>query len=102
MHLAQFDVSIAFLYGELEETIYIQQPEGFNNGTNKVCKLNKSLYGLKQAPRCWNRRFGNFMQKLGLKTSDADPCLYIKENNGNKLVLVLYVDDGQLQLTMRN
>lgn len=99
MHLAQFDVSTAFLYGELEETIYIAQPEGFNDGTDKVCKLNKSLYGLKQAPRCWNRRFGNFMQKLGFKSSHEDPCLYIRKNNGHKLVLVLYVDDGLIAAT---
>ena len=52
MHLAQFDVSTAFLYGELEEVIYMQQPEGYDDGTDQVCQLQKSLYGLKQAPGC--------------------------------------------------
>lgn len=94
MHLAQFDVSTAFLYGKLEETIYMQQPEGYNDQTGRVCKLNKSLYGLKQAPRCWNKRFGGFLLSLGFQVSEADPCLYTRERNGMKLILVVYVDDG--------
>lgn len=94
MHLAQFDVSTAFLYGELEEDIFMHQPEGFEDGSSKVCKLQRSLYGLKQAPRCWNKRFGNFLIKLGFKVSDADPCMFIRERGKEKLILVLYVDDG--------
>lgn len=56
LELAQFDVSTAFLYGELEEDIFMRQPPGFHDGTNKVCELKISLYGLIQAPRCWNKR----------------------------------------------
>jgi hypothetical protein len=55
MYLAQFDVSTAFLYGNLEEIIYMEQPSGYEDGTGKACKLKKGLYGLK-TPRCWNRR----------------------------------------------
>jgi len=95
MHLLQFDVSTAFLYGDLQEEIYMEQPEGFHDGTSKVCKLNRSLYGLKQAPRCWNTRLGNFLRKLGFKQSEADPCLFILERNKKKLFLALYVDDGR-------
>jgi len=62
MVLTQFDVSTAFLYGELEEEIYMQQPEGFNDGSGRVCGLKRSLYSLKQAPRCWNKRFGNCLR----------------------------------------
>ena len=49
----QMDVKTTFLNGELEEEIYIEQPEGFvvPGKENKVCKLNKSLYGLRQAPK---------------------------------------------------
>jgi hypothetical protein len=43
--MSQFDVSIAFLYGSLEETIYVSQPEGFSDGINRVCKLRRNLYG---------------------------------------------------------
>jgi len=52
----QFDVQTAFLYGKLEETIFMEVPEGLKlkeDLGNLVCKLKKSLYGLKQAPRCW-------------------------------------------------
>jgi transposase InsO family protein len=99
MHLIQFDVSTAFLYGELEETVFMRQPQGYEDGTSKVCQLKRSLYGLKQAPRCWNKRFGDFLQRHGFKASDADPCLYIRERGGQKLILVIYVDDGLLAAT---
>lgn len=103
LYLAQFDVSTAFLYGELNETIYMKQPEGFDDGSGRVCQLKRSLYGLKQAPRCWNKRMGNFLVKnLGLKASTADPCLFIREKDGKKLILALYVDDGLVAASDKN
>lgn len=62
LKLMQFDVKTAFLYGELQEEVFMKQPEGYEDGTGKVCKLNRSLYGLKQAPRCWNKRFVDFLK----------------------------------------
>ena len=94
LYLLQFDVSTAFLYGDLEEDIYMIQPEGCDDGSGRVCHLKRSLYGLKQAPRCWNKKFNDFLTKEGFKSSFADPCLYIRNRNGRKLILVLYVDDG--------
>ncbi|GFW87114.1 retrovirus-related Pol polyprotein from transposon TNT 1-94 [Trichonephila clavipes] len=99
MHLTQFDVSTTFLYGDLEETIFMKQPEGFKDGSGRVCKLKRSLYGLKQSPRCWNKCFGQFLTDLGFKASEADPCLYIRERKGRKLLIVLYVDDGLIAAT---
>lgn len=102
MILKQFDVSTAFLYGELEETIYMKQPEGFSDGTDKVCQLKRSLYGLKQAPRCWNKRVSGVLTKFKFRVSEADPCLYFREENGKKIILVLYVDDGLVAGTDEN
>ena len=94
LNLAHFDVKTAFLYGELDEVIYMRQPTGYEDGTDRVCKLNKSLYGLKQAPRCWNRKFRNFLEKHGLQVSKEDPCLFYSTTESHKLIIALYVDDG--------
>ena len=65
MLLHQMDVVTAFLNGNLEEDIYMQQPDGYVQEDNKhlVCKLKKSLYGLKQSPRCWNKAFTDFYER---------------------------------------
>jgi hypothetical protein len=82
--MSQMDVSTAFLNGTLNETIYMQQPEGFVDYENPdVRKLNKNLYGLKQAPRMWNKRINDFLLKCGFSRSTSDPCLYYKENDKN-------------------
>lgn len=95
MELAHFDVKTAFLYGELDEEIFMHQPEGHEDGTSRVCKLKKSLYGLKQSPRCWNKKFTMFLEQQGLKQSEADPCLFLRPStDGHKLMISLYVDDG--------
>jgi len=95
LHLAQFDVKTAFLYGELDEVIYMRQPAGYEDGTDQLCKLNRSLYGLKQVPRCWNRKFKDSLKKHGLMVSEADPCVFYSTADGHKLIIVaLYVDDG--------
>lgn len=96
LEVIQFDVKTAFLYGELEEEIYMKQPIGYNDGTGRVCKLLKSLYGLKQASRCWNKRFSTFIQRFGFETSEADPCLFVNRRNEKKTFLTLYIDDGLL------
>lgn len=92
--LKQFDVKTAFLYGLLNEDIYMEQPIGYNDGTGRVCKLFKSLYGLKQSSRCWNQQFSEFLQKFNFKISTCDPCVFISNQNGNKMVLAIYIDDG--------
>ena len=74
----QIDVTTAFLQGELEEEIYLQQPEGFEvaGKENEVYRLHQSLYGLKQASRSWNQKFNDFLLKFGLVASQSDPCVY--------------------------
>jgi len=94
MKLKQFDVKTAFLYGELEEEVYLKQPECFDDGSGHVCRLKRNLYGLKQAPRCWNKRFINFMEKAGLKNSTADPCLFYRKHEDSFLYIAVNVDGG--------
>jgi hypothetical protein len=95
LELEQLDVKNAFLHGELEEEIYMDQPEGFivPDKENYVCKLKRSLYGLKQSPRQWYKRFDSFMLSHGFKRSKYDSCVYIKHVNGSPIYLLLYVDD---------
>ena len=98
LNMEVLDAKTAFLNGELEETIFIRQPEGFvqPGSETKVCQLRKSIYGLKQAPRVWNQKFDHFITKFGLQRSVADPCVYFRNQNGDVLILAIWVDDGLL------
>jgi hypothetical protein len=94
--LEQLDVKTTFLHGDLEEEIYMEQPEGFieKGRENLVCRLKKSLYGMKQAPCQWYKKFDSFMLDHGFKRLNEDHCVYIKrDKNDNFIVLLLYVDD---------
>ena len=66
------DVKTAFLNGELDEEIYMQQPDGFvvNGQERKVCKLVKSLYGLKQAPKQWHENFNTTLTSAGFVVNE--------------------------------
>ncbi|KAK9739444.1 Reverse transcriptase (RNA-dependent DNA polymerase) [Popillia japonica] len=61
----------------------------------------KDAKKIKQAPRCWNKRFGDFLLRLDFKVSQADPCLYIRNQNGRQLLVVLYVDDAWMMDWLR-
>lgn len=96
MFLEQLDVKTAFLHGDLEEEIYMSQPEGFEvkDKERMVCRLKRSLYGLKQAPRQWYLKFDQFMQKNNFKRCQSDHCVYVQRYaNGDICILTLYVDD---------
>ena len=70
LHLEQLDVKTTFLHGDLEEEIYMQQPQGYEvkGKENLVCRLKKNLYGLKEAPRNWYLKFDKFMIDVILNT----------------------------------
>ncbi|KAL2231966.1 UNVERIFIED_CONTAM: Retrovirus-related Pol polyprotein from transposon TNT 1-94 [Sesamum indicum] len=72
LELQQMDVKTAFLHGDLEEEIYMVQPEGYNGDDQQVCRLKKNLYGLKQAPRQWYRKFDNFMLEIGSNVKEIN------------------------------
>ncbi|KAG5875381.1 hypothetical protein JTB14_023737 [Gonioctena quinquepunctata] len=89
-----FDVKTAFLNGKLEE-LYISQPEGYvdQDRPHMVYKLHKSIYGLKQASRAWNITLTDVLQKLGFTQSQNDQCLILKNEEGDCIYLMIYVDD---------
>jgi len=92
--IQQLDVNNAFLNGVLDEEVYMQQPQGFDNGnSNVVCKFNKALYGLKQAPRQWFERLHSTLIQLGFHASKCDPSLFICSSHGQIVYLLVYVDD---------
>ena len=95
LHLEQLDVKIAFRHGDLEEDIYMIQPEWFivQGQENLVYKLRKSLYGLKQAPGQWYKKFDSFMLRIGFKRCEFDHCCYVKFFGDSYIILLLYVDD---------
>ena len=95
-HLEQLDVKTTFLHGDLEEEIYMQQPQGYEvKGKEKlVCRLKKSLYGLKQAPRWWYLKFDRCMSEQSYTRCHFDHCVYLKRKHvGSYIILLLYVDD---------
>ncbi|KAL4340139.1 hypothetical protein GQ457_08G024220 [Hibiscus cannabinus] len=80
LELQQMDVKTAFLNGDLEEEVYMKQPEGFfsSDGENLVCKLKKSIYGLKQASRQWYLKFHEVISSFGFVENIMDQCIYQK------------------------
>lgn len=91
LKIHQLDVVTAFLQGDLEETIFMEQPDCYVDNTNKVCRLNKPIYGLKQASRQWNKKLDSALQNFGLKRSKNDPCIYFSMNTN--IIIAVYVDD---------
>ncbi|KAG2406196.1 Retrovirus-related Pol polyprotein from transposon RE1 Retro element 1 [Vigna angularis] len=94
--LYQLDIKNAFLHGDLEEEIYMEQPPGFvaQGESGLVCKLRRSLYGLKQSPRAWFGKFSQVVQKFGLKRCEADHSVFYGHYSPDKCVyLMVYVDD---------
>ena len=86
----------AFLYGELDREIYMEQPQGFisHEFPYHVCYLKKALYGLKQAPRaCRNGQIAQYISFCGFNSSNYDPSLFVKFTSSMYIVLLLYVDD---------
>ena len=94
------DVITAFLNGNLEEEIYMTQPEGYINPGNEhlVCRLKKSIYGLKQSSRCWNRALSEYLEFMGFIQSSADSCVYIKRAKDVSIIAV-YVNDFAILTT---
>ena len=87
--IEQMDVKTAFLYGTVEEELYVEQPTGCEDGTTRVCRLNKALYGLKQSPRIWYNMLTEFLASHGYHPITMDSSIYRKD----RTYIAVYVDD---------
>ncbi|GKB30009.1 retrovirus-related pol polyprotein from transposon TNT 1-94 [Tanacetum coccineum] len=95
MVVYQMDVKTAFLNGNLQEEVYVSQPDGFvdPDNPNHVYKLKKALYGLKQAPRAWYDMLSSFLISQDFSKGSVDPTLFIRREGKELLLVQIYVDD---------
>nr|GEW52510.1 putative RNA-directed DNA polymerase [Tanacetum cinerariifolium] len=96
MKVHQLDVKSAFLYGELEEVVFVEQPQGYvvQGNEGKVYRLRKALYGLKQEPRAWYGRIESYFLKEGFEKCPYEPTLFVKSFKKDVFLIVsIYVDD---------
>lgn len=91
LRILQLDIVTAFLYGLLDEEIYVKQPDGFIKDQSLVCLLIEALYGLKQAPRVWYGVITNFLKSLGFECTDADLSVFYTKDRS--CFICVYVDD---------
>lgn len=95
LRLYHLDVVMAYINGNLNEEIYMEQAEGFvePNKEEMVYKLNKAIYGLKQSGRQWSEALDISLRKCGLKRMNADRCVYMLRAKNSVLIVLAYVDD---------
>ena len=92
--MRSIDISSAFTYGDLDEEIYMRQPEGYHQGgPNIVCKLHKSLYGLKQSARQWNKKLHSVFDSLQFKRVQSDNSIYIYSKGEVKVIVPVFIND---------
>ncbi|GJV26643.1 putative ribonuclease H-like domain-containing protein [Tanacetum coccineum] len=91
----QMDVKSAFLYGKIDEEVYVSQPPGFLDpkSPEKVYKVVKALYGLHQAPRAWYATLSTFLLKNGYRRGTIDKTLFLKKDKHDIILVQVYVDD---------
>ncbi|KAI3682224.1 hypothetical protein L2E82_50087 [Cichorium intybus] len=91
----QMDVKCAFLNGDLKETVFVEQPPGFESKThpNYCYVLDKAVYGLKQAPRAWYETLTKFLKESNFKQGSVDPTLFRKKVGSHLMLVQIYVDD---------
>ena len=93
--LYQLDVSNAFIYGDLEEQVYIEQPPRYlaQGKSSKVCFLRRVIYGLKQSLHAWFAKLSGLLSMFGFTSCATDPIVLIKKTQGGLVILAVYVDD---------
>jgi len=78
---------------EPKSEIYVKQSMGYEDCTDRVCKLEKSLYGLRESPRAWYKCFDSYLRNLGFKKSESDYCLYMMSDQDDTIYVIIFVDD---------
>ena len=93
--LHQLDVSNAFLYGDLDEQVFMEQPPGYvaQGESSEVCLLKKAIYGLKQSPRAWFHKFLQLLFSYGFVSTVSNPTVMRKRTPHGCVILSVYVDD---------
>ncbi|KAI3690742.1 hypothetical protein L2E82_48949 [Cichorium intybus] len=91
----QMDIKSEFLQGDLQETIYLQQPPGFEDLSrpNHVYCLNKVVYGLKQSHRAWYEALSTFLVSSGYRRGVIDPTFFVRSYQNHIMIVQVYVDD---------
>ncbi|KAI3818972.1 hypothetical protein L1987_12794 [Smallanthus sonchifolius] len=91
----QMDVKSAFLYGKVQEEVYVKQPPGFidPNFPDRVYKLDKALYGLHQAPRAWYETLSKHLLENGFTRGAIDQTLFKRKDDKDTIMVQIYVDD---------
>lgn len=92
LNIRQFDISTAFLYGDLNEAVYMHAPDGVKIGKHQCLKLVKSLYGLRQAPRAWHSKLSQTLKTMGFSPLQTEPCIFT--DSTKQAFVCTYVDDG--------
>jgi len=94
LELCSVDITSAFINGDLDEEIYMKQPEGFHIGfSTKVCRLHKSLYGLKQSACQWNKKLHSVLTEMGFSHIESDQSVYVYCNEEVRIIVPIYIDD---------
>ena len=93
LFIYQLDIKGAYLNRKLKQHMYMQQPEGYNDGTGCVCMLVKTLYSLKQAGWEWNIEFDSKLKRQGYVRLRSDPCMYIWHIDEDFVIITVWVDN---------
>ncbi|EUC57664.1 Copia-like polyprotein/retrotransposon, partial [Rhizoctonia solani AG-3 Rhs1AP] len=93
LEMLQLDIKTAFLHGEVEEEIYMEQPEGFGKGDGRVWKLAKALYGLKQAARAFYMKLRGVLEKIGFTKCETDHAVFWCREDDKLAIILAHVDD---------
>jgi len=92
--LFQLDVKNAFLYGDLKEKVYMEQPLWYiAQEENTVCRLKKVIYGLKQSPRAWFEKFSMVISGIKFARCHSDHSVFVRRTKFGSIILTVYVDD---------